>query len=98
MWVVKYRVHICHLLNAFPEICVKDIYGDVEYAFSILCVYKGEKAENSALVLTIQGKVIYYNLHYKKAKVLCELPSKEVDTSGYDYISCFNFIESLAPV
>lgn len=50
-WCVKYRVNINRLLLAFPEI-VQEVgplakeYGEVEYAFSVLSVFKGEKEED----------------------------------------------------
>lgn len=95
---MKSIVDINRLSSAFPEIVqeagpLAKEYGEVEYAFSVLSVFKGEREEDSALVLTIPGKVISYNFHHKK--VLRELPSKEVHASNNYYNNGFHYIETL---
>lgn len=100
-WCVKYRIHLNRLLPTFPEIVLQTGHWaqynfGVEYAFSILYVYKGEKEEDSAMVLTIPGKVISYNFFHKTVKVLRELPSQEIDTSRHQYVTGFHFVETLA--
>lgn len=105
-WSVKYRVHISRLISAFPEIVRKPSddernlteHPDKMYAFIILCVLKGEKEEDSALVLAIPGKVISYNFKNKTTTMICELPSQVVDVSCLNYITAFHFIGTLYPV
>lgn len=102
-WSVKYRVHINRLLSPFPEVAVKGrnehfTFEETQYAFSILCVMRGEREEDSALVMTIPGKVISYNFLSKKVEVLSELPSQVVDISHFHYVSAYPFVATLYPL
>lgn len=96
-WFVKYRVHISRLVTPFPEVVVKAKEG-THYAFSILCVKRGETEEDSALVITIPGKVVSYHFLRKTVEVLAELPSKDVDISHFHHLSAFPFVPTLYPL
>lgn len=94
-WSVKYQVDLSPLICTFPEMHPRPC----AYAFSILCVINAEKEQKDLeLVLTVPGKLICYNIHHKKTKVLRELPSQVVHTSSHDFGFVFHYIESLYPV
>lgn len=103
-WVVKYRVHVNRFIAPFPEVAVQrrsDHFAcdETQYAFSILCVVRGEREEDSALVMTIPGKVVSYNFISKKVEVLAELPSSQVvDVLSFNHVSAFPFVATLYPL
>ncbi|KAK1387348.1 F-box domain-containing protein [Heracleum sosnowskyi] len=78
-WVPKYHVQINRLISQFPEVVEKVTDNKCEYQFSILSVVRGEKEENSALVMAIPGKVVSYNFKSKKFEVLSELPLQIIE-------------------
>ncbi|XP_016438021.1 F-box protein At5g07610-like isoform X1 [Nicotiana tabacum] len=96
-WSVKYRVHLARLISAFPEM-IQQTSSGTQYAFSILSVIRGEKEEDSVLLLTIPGKVIAYNLVLKTAEVVRELPGQIGDTLHFNHVSAYQYTESLVPV
>ncbi|XP_059317555.1 F-box protein At5g07610-like isoform X1 [Lycium ferocissimum] len=96
-WSVKYHVHLAQLISTFPEMVQQTSYG-IQYAFSILSVIRGEKEEDSVLLLTIPGKVVAYNLVLKTAKVVRELPGEVVDTLFFNQVCAYQYTESLVPV
>ncbi|MCD7447240.1 hypothetical protein HAX54_026359 [Datura stramonium] len=96
-WSVKYRVHLARLISTFPEMVKQTSYG-TQYVFSILSVIRGEKEENSVLLLTIPGKVVAYNLVHKTAKVVRELPGEVGHTLHSNHVSAYQYTESLFPV
>lgn len=103
-WSVKYQVYISHLLSAFPEIDCKAEFSDAEcrgkgHAFSILSFIRGEREEDSELVLLVPGKVISYKLKHKTVKVLRELPSHHVvDTSSIGFVNAHQFVDTICSV
>lgn len=96
-WSVKYRVHIARLISTFPEMVKQVPYG-IQYVFSILSVIRGEKEENSVLLLTIPGKVVAYNLVLKTTKVIRELPDEVSDHLRFNHVCAYKYTESLFPV
>ncbi|XP_009773038.1 F-box protein At5g07610-like isoform X1 [Nicotiana tabacum] len=96
-WSVKYRVHLARLISAFPEM-VQQTSSGTQYAFSILSVIRGEKEEDSVLLLTIPGKLIAYNLVLKTVEVVRELPGEIGDTLRFNHASAYHYNESLIPV
>ncbi|XP_016438022.1 F-box protein At5g07610-like isoform X2 [Nicotiana tabacum] len=85
------------LISAFPEM-IQQTSSGTQYAFSILSVIRGEKEEDSVLLLTIPGKVIAYNLVLKTAEVVRELPGQIGDTLHFNHVSAYQYTESLVPV
>ncbi|XP_055809462.1 F-box protein At5g07610-like [Solanum dulcamara] len=96
-WSVKYRVHLARLISTFPEMAKQALYG-VQYMYSILSVIRGEKDDNSVLLLTIPGKVVMYNLVHRTTKVIRELPDEVSDTLHFNHVSAYQYTESLFPV
>ncbi|XP_059315593.1 F-box protein At5g07610-like [Lycium ferocissimum] len=96
-WSVKYRVHLARLISSFPDMVQQTSFG-IQYAFSILSVIRGEKEEDSVLLLTIPGKVVAYNLVRKTAKVVRELPGEVGDTLCFNHVSAYQYTESLFPL
>ncbi|KAK9286395.1 hypothetical protein L1049_014791 [Liquidambar formosana] len=80
-WFVAYRVDLDAVAITYPEMrCRK--YG----TFSVLCVVRAEKEEDSTLVICVPGKAISFNLHDKTWKVLCDLvPNQNAPATIYDY-------------
>ncbi|XP_074376920.1 F-box protein At5g07610-like [Apium graveolens] len=95
-WFVKYRVHMDFLTSLFPEIVVKGVYNDCQYAFSILCVVSGENDEDSFLIMTIPGKVISYYFKRTGIEVLSELPSLE--KMKFQGSNAYPFVPTLYPL
>ncbi|KAK1399348.1 hypothetical protein POM88_009211 [Heracleum sosnowskyi] len=98
-WVPKYHVQINRLISQFPEV-VEKVTDDnkCEYLFSILSVVRGEKEENSALVMAIPGKVVSYNLKSKKVEVLSEFPLQNIELDFVYRTYVFPFIPTLHPL
>ncbi|CAA0835566.1 F-box protein [Striga hermonthica] len=73
-WFVKYEVNLLPLLKAYTS--MKPVYvspmGSPRYAFSLLCLVRGEKEEGSFLVVEIPGKAIRYNLVCRTFEMLSE--------------------------
>ncbi|XP_074376696.1 F-box protein At5g07610-like [Apium graveolens] len=95
-WFVKYRVHMDFLTSLFPEIVVKGVYNDFQYAFSILCVVSRENDEDSFLVMTIPGNVISYDFKRTGIEVLSELPSLE--KMKFQGSNAYPFVPTLYPL
>lgn len=84
-WIVKCLVDIGALQSVYPQLGAK-------YGYSVLCVVKGEKEEDFALVLAIGGKVISYKLECKTWKILCDV------AYGHLYLTAYPYIQNLSPV
>ncbi|KAD4982820.1 hypothetical protein E3N88_19491 [Mikania micrantha] len=67
-WLVKYQVNLNQLPGAFPGIICKRGYG-----FYVFDVVRGERDDDTFLVLVIPGKIVTYNLHDKIFRVICNL-------------------------
>ncbi|XP_059669334.1 F-box protein At5g07610-like [Cornus florida] len=104
-WFVKYRVDLEGVVSAFPEMILNHFDPlDLEsYAFSILSLVRGERDEESFLVLHTPGKVLRYNIADKTFKKLCDVgphccfaENLEVKSSlRYAWFDAFQYIESL---
>ncbi|KAL6335853.1 hypothetical protein AAG906_040577 [Vitis piasezkii] len=93
-WFVKFRVDLNGVALAFPGI-IEGYHEEYDYmySFSVLCVVRREKEEDSFLALHIPGKVIGYNFSsksYQTCDTDCPL------AFGWSY--AFQYIESLSPV
>ncbi|KAM7511697.1 hypothetical protein LguiB_010572 [Lonicera macranthoides] len=97
------------MIARFPQIAhvIRSCRGEIqekEYAFNIMSVVeRGEKKEDSELVLIVPGKVISYNLKLKTLKVLSEFPWKELPSKDFtptyrNYDVVYPYMESLASV
>ncbi|XP_057473603.1 F-box protein At5g07610-like [Actinidia eriantha] len=98
-WFIKYRVSVCCLISAFPEIVLttsRREFQETIYAFLGLCVVKGLKEEDSALMLRIPGKVISSNFMHKTVKALCKLPGQLTDPVLFNSVSAYPYIETLS--
>jgi F-box interacting protein len=100
-WVLKYRLHLNSIFPAFPKIIYENgpwaqANCGMEYAYSVLYIYRAENDVDSAMVLSIPDMVISYNFYHKSVKILRELPARDIDTSHHKYVSGFHFIETLA--
>lgn len=97
---IKYRVHVDRLLSSFPEVYVEkhELYQKSCYAFSILCVVRGENEEDDALVMLIPGKAISYSFASKKFEVLAYLTSGVVDIIRFRYVPAYPFVSTLYPL
>ncbi|KAL2527003.1 F-box protein [Abeliophyllum distichum] len=72
-WFLKYEVDLSSLVTTFSEVISSYLNPmDLYFAWSILCLIRGEKDKDSFLVLQIPGKVIRYNLVYKTFETLHE--------------------------
>ncbi|KAK1387350.1 hypothetical protein POM88_015528 [Heracleum sosnowskyi] len=95
-WFVKYKVHFECSMFWFPEVVVQEV---LRYAYSIVSVVSGEKEEDSALIMTIPGKVVCYNIRSKKIEVLHELPPETLSEYGHVHFTLtFPFIPTLFPL
>ncbi|GMP36229.1 hypothetical protein CsSME_00008424 [Camellia sinensis var. sinensis] len=98
-WIVKCRVNLRPLISVFPEI---DIDGISRYKFHVLCVVKGVRKNDFALVLATAGKVVYYDLKCKTSRVLLDhLPLHDFHALIFRRYLCprtYQFVESLSPV
>ncbi|RVW80973.1 F-box protein [Vitis vinifera] len=93
-WFVKFRVDLNGVALAFPGI-IEGYHEEYDYmySFSVLCVVRREKEEDSFLALHIPGKVIGYNFSsksYQTSDTDCPL------AFGWSY--AFQYIESLSLV
>ncbi|KAL2550074.1 F-box protein [Forsythia ovata] len=100
-WFVKYQVDLSPLVTAFPGMIRSGLNPTdwYYYALSIFCLIRGEKDEDSFLVLQIPGKAIRYNLVYKTFKKLHDFEGAEVEDSlRFSWTNGFQHIESLCCV
>ncbi|KAJ4963108.1 hypothetical protein NE237_023047 [Protea cynaroides] len=102
-WFVKYHVNLDAATIAYPEMIQN--YLDASYlnrfAFSILCVVRGKKEDDSFLVLHIPGRVLSYHLKDRSFKKLLDILPKLDDVEGslhYISESAYQHIESLSSV
>ncbi|GER29578.1 F-box family protein [Striga asiatica] len=95
-WFVKYEVNLLPLLKAYPSVCP---ISSSRYAFSILCLVRGEKEEGSFLVVQIPGKAVRYNLVCGTFDMLYEFAG--VNSAGrlrYSGADAFQYVETLCCV
>lgn len=94
-WFVKFRVDLSEVARTYPEtLNYNDEYDFYMFSFSIPCLVRREKDEDSFLVLHINGQVIRYNFMSKSYKEIC---SADCPLSfGWSY--AFQYIESLSLV
>ncbi|CAL5366780.1 unnamed protein product [Camellia sinensis] len=102
-WLVKFRVDLDTITNAFPEMIFITLDGVYDYKFVILGLIWEEKDDDeSFLVLHIPGKIIRYNFRDNSFNKLFDLPSSHNDVDGlliFDGLpNVFEYIESLAYV
>ncbi|KAK6121896.1 hypothetical protein DH2020_044357 [Rehmannia glutinosa] len=100
-WFIKYNVDLSPVVSAYPEIIRNYIRptSSCYYACSIFSLVRGEKEEDSFLVLQIPGKAIRYNLVYQTFETICEFAG--VVTPGglrFRGTDGFQYIESLSCV
>ncbi|GER43627.1 F-box family protein, partial [Striga asiatica] len=101
-WFVKYEVNLLPLLMAYPSMNltrVSPIMNLSRYAFSILCLVRGEKEEGSFLVVQIPGKAIQYNVACQTFGMFCEFAgSYLVGHLRYSGVDAFQYVETLCCV
>ncbi|XP_076906681.1 F-box protein At5g07610-like [Bidens hawaiensis] len=66
-WFVKFQVELDELPGAFPEMTHS------YYEFDVFDVVRGEKDEDTFMVVRIPGKLIRYNVHDKSFKQILNL-------------------------
>ncbi|XP_021742060.1 F-box protein At5g07610-like [Chenopodium quinoa] len=102
-WFVKYRVNLDVLGRGFEAELFQDHSdrfgrGLRFYAFSILAVVRdnvGDGDDDSALVISIPGKVITYNFRTKVSKLLCNVVDESDKLFPFRGYNAFQFIESI---
>ncbi|KAK1387259.1 hypothetical protein POM88_015437 [Heracleum sosnowskyi] len=92
---IKHSDKTNHLITPFLEEVAKGTHNKPKFSFSILTVLGGQKDEDSALIISIAGKVFSYN--FKKVKVLPELPYEDT-TKDFEYASAYPFVANLYPL
>ncbi|KAK6117839.1 hypothetical protein DH2020_048421 [Rehmannia glutinosa] len=100
-WFIKYNVDLSPVVSAYPEIIRNYIRptSSCYYACSIFSLVRGEKEEDSFLVLQIPGIAIRYNLVYRTFETICEFAGV-VAPGGLRFRGTdgFQYIESLSCV
>ncbi|KAK9051329.1 hypothetical protein SSX86_027956 [Deinandra increscens subsp. villosa] len=76
-WFVKYQVELDELPGAFPEMIRSCQYRPSRYyyKFNVVDVVRGEKEEDTFMVLSISEKIIRYNVHNKSFKKIISTPT-----------------------
>ncbi|CAK9188064.1 unnamed protein product [Ilex paraguariensis] len=101
-WFLNYSVDLDDLLTTFPEMtrCNPNSVSFDRYDFSILSLLRGEKDEESYLVLYIPGKAIRYNLVNGTFWKLCDIETMTGKQSlhHHGWPDVYEYIESLASV
>ncbi|KAK6121904.1 hypothetical protein DH2020_044354 [Rehmannia glutinosa] len=97
-WFIKYRVDLSPVVAAFPEMIRSNpinFYMDWRNRpiYALCSLVRGEKDEDSFLVLNIEGKAIRYNIVYQTFETIFEFVGAEVEGRerflgriGYQYI------------
>ncbi|KAL3650397.1 hypothetical protein CASFOL_006800 [Castilleja foliolosa] len=100
-WFVKYNVDLSSIVSAYPEMIRSYIRptSSSYYAFLIFAMVRGEKDEDSFLVLQVPGKAVKYNFVYQSFETICEFAGV-VSGGALNYVSTdgFQYIESLCCV
>ena len=99
-WDFKFRVDLAQIANVFPEMILRSSMNRPQldlrdYNFSVLCFVRGEREEDSFLVLNIPGKVLRYNFGNKTFYKLCDIDSSLKLLHLYDV---YRYIKTLACV
>ncbi|KAK9286931.1 hypothetical protein L1049_015339 [Liquidambar formosana] len=93
-WFIRYHVNLDAVIAAFQGIAWNLRF----LKFSVLCVARAEKEEESTLVLFVAGKAISFSLNNDISKKLCDLvPCDKNEQYALDY-QCwdtFQYIETL---
>lgn len=99
-WFVKYKVDISCVVASYPEM-VRREYRDY-YVCSVFSVVRGEREEDSFLVLQIPGRVVRYSLCSGSFETLHEFEGAEVEVMEcslrYWQTNGFQHVESLCSV
>ncbi|MFS8027668.1 hypothetical protein Hanom_Chr16g01501431 [Helianthus anomalus] len=74
-WFVRFQVELDDLPEAFPEMINSYLYqsSPYYYQFNVFDVVRGEKEEDTFMVVRIPGKLIRYNVHDKSFKQIFNL-------------------------
>ncbi|KAJ0439499.1 putative F-box associated interaction domain-containing protein [Helianthus annuus] len=83
-WFVKYQLQLPELWAAFPEMTL------CRYVFKVVDVVRGEKEEDTFMVLQIPRKFIRYNVHDKSFKQIYDI------TTRYSYVIEHRYTATLA--
>ncbi|XP_031281986.1 F-box protein At5g07610-like isoform X1 [Pistacia vera] len=98
-WVMKYHVDLREVAIAFPEMVRSYIgLGNYYEKYSILCVVREEKDEDSYMVIHVPKKAIRYNFKDRTFKKLHDFEPGFDDTIQHNCFSAFQYTESLAHV
>ncbi|KAA8533899.1 hypothetical protein F0562_031416 [Nyssa sinensis] len=84
-WFVKFRVDLDPVSTVFPEMIRSHLHPwDLRYfSFVLLSLVRGEKDEDSFVVLHITGKAIRYNFVDTTFKKLCDFAPSPHDIEGF---------------
>lgn len=112
-WYLKCKVNVEDVVNAFPHM-IRHYHDSTDWnyylAMSVLCVVRGEKEEDTFMILHIPKMVIRYNLRDYTFYKLCEFGNNRIQENQFededeDYevpislqfnrFSTFQYIESL---
>ncbi|XAR66101.1 hypothetical protein NMG60_11012183 [Bertholletia excelsa] len=102
-WFVKYHIDVGAVGDAFPEMMRELSWHPISLA--ILSIVRGEKEDDSFLVLHIPGKIIRFHLADKTFEMICDVAPEHCDGDGmiedslrYFWLHAFQYIESLSCV
>ncbi|KAL4557170.1 hypothetical protein LXL04_035342 [Taraxacum kok-saghyz] len=73
-WVLKYRVELDELINAYPEMIGNrlDPSNPQYYEFEVFDVVRGEEEDETFMVIRIPGRIIRYNVADKSFKQISD--------------------------
>ncbi|CAL5343819.1 unnamed protein product [Camellia sinensis] len=97
-WSVKYHVDLDPVGIAFPE--MMHLIDLDDYSYVVLTIVRGEKDEDSFMVLHVPGKVIRYNLVDRTFRKICDVDYEGVQDGSlrYSWYDAFQYIESTSSV
>ncbi|XP_071711683.1 F-box protein At5g07610-like [Rutidosis leptorrhynchoides] len=87
-WFLKYQVELDELPDAYPEMINSYAHPSMSwyYEFEIFDVVRGEKEEDTFIVLGLPGKMIRYNVFDKSFKTISDLSKGFYGRIGQDNV------------
>ncbi|KAM3238151.1 hypothetical protein P3L10_013181 [Capsicum annuum] len=111
-WYLKYQVNVEDVINTFAHM-IRHYLEPTDwnyFAMVVLCVVRGEKEEDTFMILHIPKMIIRYNLRDYTFYKLCESGNTSIEetrfddededyeppiTLAFDKFSAFQYIETL---
>ncbi|KAK4282062.1 hypothetical protein QN277_013482 [Acacia crassicarpa] len=97
-WSVRYHVDLTPMQTSFPELIW--YFKEKNESFSILCVLRQPKEEDSMVVLVVDGRVMSFNLVNHTSRQLCDLELCVMPDGcapfSYERSEAFQYFESLS--